>query len=126
MSSSSGVQKAVVIAASAAVICGITALLVRNNGKSKAADEKQKREAEKAKPRVKVAAIQAASDPGDLAGNTKRFTALIREAARNGAKFIVLPEASITGYLSQDLKTNWNAKGRQLRNEFFAKVTFRD
>ena len=72
---------------------------------------------------ISIAIVTAAPAYADI---PPAIDAMVREAARNGAKFIVLPEASITGYLSQDLKTNWNAKGRQLRNEFFAKVTFRD
>ena len=59
---------------------------------------------------VKVAAVQCSSDLGDVAGNTIKLTALVHEAAKNGAKFVVLPEMSITGYLSQDLKTNWHLK----------------
>jgi predicted amidohydrolase len=38
----------------------------------------------------------------------------VREAAAQGAKIIVLPETSVTGYLSQDLKTNWHLKGRPI------------
>src|SRR5262245_20744426 len=59
---------------------------------------------------VKVAAVQCSSNLGDVAGNTKKLTTLTKEAAKNGAKFVVLPEAAITGYLSQDLKTNWHLK----------------
>jgi predicted amidohydrolase len=61
---------------------------------------------------VKVAAVQCSSDLGDVAGNTKKLTALVKEAASNGAKIVVLPETAITGYLSQDLKTNWHVKGK--------------
>ena len=64
-----------------------------------------------AKKTVKVAAVQCSSDLGDVAGNTKKLTALVKEAAKNGAKFVVLPETAITGYLSQDLKTNWHVQG---------------
>lgn len=60
---------------------------------------------------VKVAAVQCSSTLGDVAGNTKTLTALIKQAAGNGAKIVVLPEAAITGYLSQDLKTNWHLEG---------------
>src|SRR5688572_25946883 len=56
---------------------------------------------------VKVAAVQCSSDMADVAANRTKLTLLVREAAANGAKVIVLPEAAITGYLSQDLKTNW-------------------
>src|ERR1700755_2708514 len=67
---------------------------------------------------VKVAAVQCPSDLGDVAGNTKRLTALVREAAKNGAKIVVLPETAITGYLSQDLKTNWHIAGRPIEKVF--------
>ncbi|MHC4471468.1 MAG: nitrilase-related carbon-nitrogen hydrolase, partial [Planctomycetota bacterium] len=52
---------------------------------------------------VKVAAVQCSSRLGDSRLNSEKLTALVREAAANGAKIVVLPEASITGYLSQDL-----------------------
>src|SRR4051812_11749035 len=70
---------------------------------------------------VKVACVQCSSDLGDVAGNTKKLTALVEEAAKNGAKIIVLPEAAITGYLSQDLKTNWQLKGRPIEKGFVGK-----
>ncbi|MBN9122172.1 MAG: carbon-nitrogen hydrolase family protein [Planctomycetes bacterium] len=70
---------------------------------------------------VKVAAVQCSSDLGDVAGNTKKLTALIKEAAKNGAKFVVLPETAITGYLSQDLKTNWHVKGMPIETRFEGK-----
>lgn len=63
---------------------------------------------------VKVAAVQCSSQLGDVAGNTKKLTELVKEAAANGAKIVVLPEAAITGYLSQDGKTNWRVKGRPM------------
>jgi predicted amidohydrolase len=67
---------------------------------------------------VKVAAVQCSSDLGAVAQNTRKLTELIREAARNGTKIIVLPETAITGYLSQDLKTNWHVPGRPLDSDF--------
>lgn len=60
---------------------------------------------------VKVAAIQCSSDLGAVDANRQKLTKLVEEAAGNGAKIIVLPEAAITGYLSQDLKTNWQIPG---------------
>ena len=63
---------------------------------------------------VKVASIQSGSILGDVEGNRQRFANLIREAAKAGAKIIVLPEAAITGYLSQDLQYCWHVPGRQL------------
>src|SRR4051794_29217675 len=75
-----------------------------------------------AKPKtVKVAAVQCPSDLGDVAGNTKRLTALVTEAAKAGAKIVVLPETAITGYLSQDLKTNWHVKGMPIDPRFTGK-----
>src|SRR3954468_6614814 len=70
---------------------------------------------------VKVAAVQCSSDLGDVAGNTKKLTALVKEAAKNGAKFVVLPETAITGYLSQDLKTNWHVGDMPIEKKFEGK-----
>src|SRR3954470_3285617 len=70
---------------------------------------------------VKVAAVQCSSDIGDVAGNTKKLTALTKEAAKAGAKIVVLPETAITGYLSQDLKTNWHVKGMPIEDRFKGK-----
>jgi predicted amidohydrolase len=67
---------------------------------------------------VKVAAVQCSSDLGAVAANRKKLTALVREAAANGAKIVVLPETAVTGYLSQDLQTNWHLKGRPLDERF--------
>src|SRR5439155_3421181 len=60
---------------------------------------------------VKVACVQFSSDLGDVGGNGKKLAALVEEAAGHGAKIIVLPEAAISGYLSQDLRTNWHGSG---------------
>jgi predicted amidohydrolase len=70
---------------------------------------------------VKVAAVQCSSDLGAVEANRKKLTALVREAAAAGAKIIVLPETSITGYLSQDLKTNWHLRGLPLEKFFQGK-----
>ena len=67
---------------------------------------------------VRVAAIQCSSDLGKVAANTTKLAALIREAAAKGAKIVVLPEAAITGYLSQELKTNWHIAGRPIESVF--------
>jgi predicted amidohydrolase len=67
---------------------------------------------------VKVAAVQCPSDLGAVAANTKKLTALVKEAAKTGAKIVVLPETAITGYLSQDLKMNWHVKGMPLEAGF--------
>jgi predicted amidohydrolase len=67
---------------------------------------------------VKVAAVQCSSAMGDVAGNTKKLTALVKEAAGNGAKIVVLPETAITGYLTQDLKVNWHVDGMPIEPAF--------
>ncbi len=67
---------------------------------------------------VRVAAVQCSSELGNVAANTKKLTELVKEAGANGAKIVVLPETAITGYLSQDLKTNWHVKGRPIETEF--------
>jgi len=74
-----------------------------------------------AKKTVKVAAVQAASILGDIERNTKKLTRLCKEAALNGAKIIVLPELSVTGYLSQDNKTNWHLPDWPLHHTFKGK-----
>src|SRR5262245_27239164 len=74
---------------------------------------------ESAKPQtVKVAAVQCSSDLGAVEANIKKLTGLVREAAREGAKIVVLPEACVTGYLSQDLKTNWHLKDLPIEKFF--------
>jgi predicted amidohydrolase len=70
---------------------------------------------------VRVAAVQSSSELGDVAGNTRKLTMLVKEAAGQGAKIVVLPEASITGYLSKDGKTNWHIAGRPLEKEYSGK-----
>jgi predicted amidohydrolase len=67
---------------------------------------------------VKVAAVQCSSILGDVQHNRTKLLGLVEEAAQNGAKIVVLPEASITGYLSQDLKTNWQLSGRPIEPVF--------
>jgi predicted amidohydrolase len=67
---------------------------------------------------VKVACIQCSSDLGDVAGNRTKLLKLVDESADGGAKIIVLPEAAITGYLSQDLQTNWRVSGKPIDPTF--------
>jgi predicted amidohydrolase len=69
---------------------------------------------------VKVAAVQCSSDLGAVEANRQKLTKLCEEAAGNGAKIIVLPEAAITGYLSQDLKTNWRVGQLPMERAFGA------
>jgi predicted amidohydrolase len=78
--------------------------------------------AQQARPAtVKVAAVQCSSDLGAVTANSEKLTKLVEEAAANGAKIVVLPEAAITGYLSQDLKTNWHLDGWPLEANFKGK-----
>lgn len=67
---------------------------------------------------VKIALIQSPSVLGDIPTNTARFERQCRKAALEGAKILVLPEAAITGYLSDDLRTNWAIEGRPLSEMF--------
>ncbi len=63
---------------------------------------------------VKVAAVQFISDWGNPAGNRKGLEPLIREAAKQEAKIIVLPETAITGYMPIDLKKTWQVGEQEL------------
>jgi len=70
---------------------------------------------------VKVAAVQCASGLGEVEVNRGLLSFLIEKAAGEGAKIIVLPETAITGYLSQDLKTNWHLPGRPIEARYKGK-----
>jgi predicted amidohydrolase len=70
---------------------------------------------------VRVAAIQCSSDLGDVTGNGRKLTELVRQAAAEGAKIVVLPETAITGYVSQDLRWNWHLAGRPIEKSFRGK-----
>src|SRR5687768_16482225 len=70
---------------------------------------------------VKVAAVQCSSELGNVAENARKLTELVSQAAAAGAKIVVLPETSITGYLSQDLKTNWHLEGWPIEKAFAGK-----
>ena len=48
---------------------------------------------------------------GTLKRNSRKIRELAKEAAGAGAKIIVFPEAALTGYLSQDILTNWHLEG---------------
>jgi len=65
--------------------------------------------------------VQCSSDLGAVEANRRKLTALCEEAAANGAKIIVLPEAAVTGYLSQDLHTNWRLPGRPIERVYEGK-----
>jgi predicted amidohydrolase len=47
-----------------------------------------------------------------------RSDARSQVTAAAGAKILVLPETAVTGYLSDDLKTNWSIDGRPLNTAF--------
>jgi predicted amidohydrolase len=70
---------------------------------------------------VRVAAIQCSSDLGAVEKNRTKLTKLVEEAAANGAKIVVLPETSVTGYLSQDLRINWHLAGWPMEAKFSGK-----
>lgn len=61
---------------------------------------------------VQVALVQCGSEMGAVAKNLARIERHVRAAADQGAKIVVLPETAVTGYLSQDLQTNWGIPGR--------------
>ena len=63
---------------------------------------------------VKVAAIQFISEFADPTANRKGLEPLIREAAKSGAKIVVLPETAITGYMPTDLKRTWQVGTREI------------
>ena len=63
---------------------------------------------------VRVAAVQFVSEFGKAAENSKGLESLAREAAQNGAKIIVLPEAAIPGYMSHDMRQTWQVDDRSL------------
>ena len=59
--------------------------------------------------------------PGGRSGREyQKLTKLIREAAAHGAKIVVLPEAAITGYLSQDGTTNGHVSRSPQTEEVWA------
>lgn len=72
---------------------------------------------------VRVACVQASSIHCDTEANKIKFTKLCRKSAEHGAKIIVLPECSLTGYTSQDLKRNWFKPGRKKWNRGFDMVS---
>jgi len=60
---------------------------------------------------VRAAAVQFVSQFGKPEVNRRRLETYIREAARNGAKIVVLPETAIQGYLHSDIRTGWQVEG---------------
>jgi predicted amidohydrolase len=61
---------------------------------------------------VRVAAIQFISRWAKPAENRRELEALIRDAAKNGAKIVVLPEMAIPAYMSHDIRLTWQAGAR--------------
>ena len=51
---------------------------------------------------IRVAAIQMNPVPDDIAGNLARISTMVRDAARDGAQLIVVPETATTGYFIAD------------------------
>ena len=56
---------------------------------------------------VRVAAIQCPSIIGKLVQNRERLSALIVEAARRGARIVVLPECAVPGYMDARNDITW-------------------
>lgn len=56
---------------------------------------------------VRVAAIQCPSTMGETAANVSNLTALVRQAATQGAKIVVTPECAVQGYLDPPTWTSW-------------------
>lgn len=52
---------------------------------------------------MKIAAAQLNPTVGDLAGNARKIAAVIKDARKNGADLVVLPELALTGYPPRDL-----------------------
>jgi nitrilase len=48
--------------------------------------------------KIKVAAIQYGSQAFDLKGSLDKVESLTEEAAKDGAQFVVFPEAFVSGY----------------------------
>jgi N-carbamoylputrescine amidase len=64
---------------------------------------------------VRVAAIQMLPATGDPRANVERATRLVREAAdKHGARLIILPETTLTGYTSPSDKGMTLAQSREL------------
>ena len=108
----------------AGVVAGGLSMAQAANGENSAAETRAaKNSAAKgsAKKTVKVAAVQCPSDLGEIEANTRRLSKLVETAAASGAKFVVLPETSISGYVSQDLKTNWHLPDWPIEKLFASK-----
>ncbi len=78
-------------------------------------------QAEQRPQSVKVAAVQCSAELGAVEANRQKLMKLVEQAATNGARIIVLPETAITGYLSQDLATNWHLDGWPIEPRYTGK-----
>jgi predicted amidohydrolase len=100
--------------AALAVLGAVLAQLAASQTETQPASRPQTAPAAQSQPAsFRVAAIQFVSEFGNPQANVKRLTPLIRQAAAHGAKVVVLPETAVTGYMSFDLTTTWQADGRQ-------------
>jgi predicted amidohydrolase len=63
---------------------------------------------------VRVAAVQFVSRWAKPSENRKELEPLIREAAKNGAKIVVLPEAAIPAYMSHDIRLTWRVGDKSI------------
>ncbi len=61
---------------------------------------------------VRVAAVQFISRWARPDENRKNLEPLVREAAKNGAKIVVLPETAISSYMSHDIRLTWQVGNR--------------
>jgi predicted amidohydrolase len=68
-----------------------------------------------------AAAIQAHSEMAKPKENRDHLVQLALEAFRNGAQVIVLPETAVTGYMSYDIRTTWQADVRELSEDLNGK-----
>jgi predicted amidohydrolase len=66
---------------------------------------------------VRVAAVQFISRWARPDENRKNLEPLVREAAKNGAKIVVLPETAISSYMSQDIRLTWQVGDRPVSPE---------
>ncbi|MHC4401259.1 MAG: carbon-nitrogen hydrolase family protein [Planctomycetota bacterium] len=66
---------------------------------------------------VRVAAIQFISRWARPDENRQGLERLIREAAQNGAKIVVLPETAIPGYMSHDIRLTWQVGRRPISGD---------
>jgi predicted amidohydrolase len=63
---------------------------------------------------VRVAAIQFISRWAKPKENRRDIEPFVREAAKNGAKIVVLPETAITAYMSHDIRLTWQVGSQQV------------